>query len=243
MKTFNWLALLIFLSTLNACKKEVTRDVKFTNTEYTNLGTFDSSGKPDNLAPPDVIDPSLTTFMNANLISGQNLNILHPELFTDAGVADIAITQPSDVYITFVFEGASFSNAIAFYTYPSDQPPASADDIKLITYAFPNAGYQTPLKPGDKVKIGRFNPGTTIGFLIMENAWNRTTGTLNDNVVHFCSNDVLNPEVDPKLKRHAVLIYDAAENKNLISFEDTNRTDKKCDNDFNDVVMYVTVTP
>src|SRR4029077_15055414 len=63
MKTFNWLAPLIFLLTLNACKKEVTKDVKFTNTEYTNLGTYDSSGKPENLAPPDVVDPSLTTFL------------------------------------------------------------------------------------------------------------------------------------------------------------------------------------
>ena len=66
---------------------------------------------------------------------------------------------------------------------------------------------------------------------------------VNNKVVHFCSNDVLNPEVDPNLKKHAVLINYAAENKVLIGFENTNRTNSKCDHDFNDIVIYTTVTP
>jgi hypothetical protein len=58
--------------------------------------------------------------------------------------------------------------------------------------------------------------------------------------VHFCSNDILNPEVDPKLKKHAVLI-NAPDNRVLIGFEDLNRTLPQCDHDFNDVVVYSTV--
>ena len=83
--------------------------------------------------------------------------------------------------------------------------------------------------------------GTSIGFVLMQSAWSITTGTLDNNVVHFCSNDVLNPEVDPNLKKHAVLINYAPENKVLIGFEDIDRTEPKCDNDFNDVVVYATV--
>jgi hypothetical protein len=244
MKTKNCLALFIILFTLNSCKKAVvTREVEFTSTQYQLLGTYDSTGKPDYLTSSDTISPSLLSFIDSTLPDGKNLPIRHPELFTSTAIADIIVTHQSDVYVTFVSEGAGLTNSIAFYTYPTNQPPASANDIKIITYVFPNAGHLTSLQPGDKVNIGRFNVGTTIGFLIMENGWNLTTKALDNNVVHFCTDDILNPEVDPNLKRHAVLLNYTPENKELIGFEDTNRTESQCDNDFNDVVIYCTVTP
>jgi hypothetical protein len=60
--------------------------------------------------------------------------------------------------------------------------------------------------------------------------------------VHFCSNEILNPEVDVNLKKHAVLINYIPEKKVLIGIEDTDRTKAICDNDFQDVVLYATVT-
>jgi Domain of unknown function (DUF4114) len=244
MKTKNCLTLVFIFVGFISCKKAVvTRDVHFTSTSYQILGTYDSSGKPDYLTTSDAISPSLLSFIDTTLPNGKNLTLSHPELFTSTAIADIVVTQHSDVFVTFVSEGAGLTNSIAFYTYPTNQPPKSADDIKIITYIFPNAGNQTPLVPGDKVKIGSFEAGTSVGFLIMENGWNLSTRQLDNNVVHFCSDDVLNPEVDPNLKRHAVLIDYAPEDKMLISFDDLNRTDPNCDNDFNDVVIYCTVNP
>ena len=78
---------------------------------------------------------------------------------------------------------------------------------------------------------------------MLQGAWNSTSKTLDNKAVHFCSNDVLNPEVDPKLKKHAVLINYTPENKVLIGFEDVDRTRGDCDHDFNDVIVYATVTP
>jgi len=243
MNIKNWPALLFILFILNSCKKEavVTKDVQFTATTYEFLGSYDSTGKPLYLSGRDTISPDLLSFIKTNLPEGQNLTLSHPELFTSSATADINITTTSSVSVTFVSAGAYFTNSIAFYTYPTGQPPASALDIKTITYIFPNAGNNTPLQAGDRVNIGTFNPGTTVGFLLLENSWNINTGTLDDNVVHFCTDDVLNPEVDPKLKRHAVLLNYAPENKVLISFDDLNRTTAQCDNDFNDVVIYCTV--
>jgi Domain of unknown function (DUF4114) len=244
MKIKICLPLIAILFMLNACKKTiVTKPVEFTSTQYQLLGTYDSTGKPDYLTTSDTISPALLTFIDTALPDAKNLTIKNPALFTSSAIADIVVTQQSNVFVTFVSEGAGLTNSIAFYTYPTGQPPKSADDIKLITYVFPNAGNQTPLQPGDKVLIGRFDAGTTVGFLIMENGWNLSTRQLDNNVVHFCTDDVLNPEVDPNLKRHAVLLNYAPENKVLISFEDTNRTESNCDNDFNDVVIYCTVTP
>jgi hypothetical protein len=78
---------------------------------------------------------------------------------------------------------------------------------------------------------------------LLQKAWDTTTNILSNKVVHFCSNDVLNPEVDPNLKKHAVLINYPPENKVLIGFEDLDRTSQYCDHDFNDLVVYCTVTP
>jgi Domain of unknown function (DUF4114) len=244
MRTKNCLALIIILFMLNSCKKEaVSREVKFTSTEYQFLGAYDSSGLPKYLATPDTISAAMLAFISATLPDGKNLTLTHPELFTSTATADIYVGKLSDIYVTFVSAGAAFTNSIAFYTYPATQPPQSASDIKEITYIFPNAGNHTPLHSGDKVKIGTFDVGTTVGFLLLENSWNVATSKLNNDVVHFCTDDVLNPEVDPNLKRHAVLINYTPENKVLISFDDSNRTTPECDNDFNDVVIYCTVTP
>lgn len=243
MKSKNYLLLFITILAFNACKKDpVTKPVKFTTTKYDNLGTFDPYGTPQNMMK-DTIPSEMLSFIQTTLPDGKNLTLSHPEYFNNPAIADITIAKPSNVYITFVSGFSANSNSLAFYTYPTSQPPTSAKDIPLITYIFPNAGRLSGLVPGDKVLLGKFDVGTSIGFVLMENAWDTTKRTLNNNAVHFCSNDALNPEVDPKLKKHAVLINYSQDNKVLIGFEDRDRTRADCDNDFNDVVVYCTVVP
>ena len=246
MKALKLSSVLVLVLSLCACEKEdksVTKPVEFTETTYQNLGTFDNNGRPNYLLPKDAISPNLDTYIDNTLPERTDLRTSHPDLLTTNAIADIAITQSSDVYITYVSQGAGTTNAIAFYTYPTNKPLANAKDIKNITYIFPNAGFGTTLEPGDKVKIGRFDVGTSIGFVLLQGAWSSAYKTLDNKVVHFCSNDVLNPEVDPKLKKHAVLINYTPENKVLIGFEDVDRTRGDCDHDFNDVIVYATVTP
>jgi hypothetical protein len=243
MKKMIPLALLSLI--LFSCKKDdkapVTVPVKFTSTSYTNLQPFDTTGKPTTMETPDVISTGLMSFLQTSLPEHVNLATTHPELLASTAIPDVRITQTSSLDVTFVSEGTQYTDAIAFYTYPTNSPPASAADIKTITYIFADAGYKNPLTAGDKVNIGTFSAGTSVGFVLMKSAWDLTKHTLNNDAVHFCSNDVLNPEVDPTLKKHAVLLTYAPENKTLIGFEDMDRTDPYCDNDFNDVVIYVTV--
>ncbi len=233
--------LFLLLAIFASCKKEkppVTIPVKFTATTYQTLGAADNTGKPLKMDTPDVVSDSLLTYIHTTLPEHINLATSRPDLLSSTSIGDIAITQKSEIDITYVSDGTGNSDAIAFYTYPTNSPPASAADIKVITYIFPNAGAGTTLKAGDKVNIGTFDVGTSVGFVLLQNAFNMTTGTLNNDAVHFCSNDVLNPEVDPAKKKHTVLLNYPAENKTLIGFEDLNRTDPWCDNDFNDVVIY-----
>jgi hypothetical protein len=240
----NLLPLFIVVLIFVACKKEITgtTPVEFTDTIYDSLGDYDASGKPNYLVTRDVISPNLLSFASNSLREGTDLRRSNPELLTSKAIADIVITKRSDVFITFVAQTTGASDAFAFYTYPTNNPPASAKDIKTITFVFPNAGNGTPLQAGDKAKLGRFDVGTSIGFVILQDGWNKTTKTINKNAVHFCSNDVLNPENNPDLKKHAVLINYPPENKILIGFEDLDRTSPGCDHDFNDVTLYATVS-
>src|SRR5690606_6517183 len=144
-------------------------------TTYKTIGKFDKNGLPDYLLPRETISPGLTSFMNNYLVPGRNLITTHPELFTNSAIADIKITKPSTVYMTFVHQEASITNALAFYTYATDNPPATAKDIERITYIFPNSGKGTPLQPGDKVTLGQFNPGVSVGFVLLINAWDAKT--------------------------------------------------------------------
>lgn len=228
----------------DACKKEpLTKPVEFPETTYETLASYDTLGRPSNLLPKDNISNEMLSYIENTLIERSDLRTTSPELLTTKAIADLKITQSSDVFITFVSQVTNYRNTLGFYTYPTNNPPASAKDIRKITYVFPSVSLETPLKAGDKVKIGRFDVGTSIGFVLMRDSWDPVTKTINNKVVHFCSNDILNPEIDPNLKKHAVLINYPSENKMLIGFENTDRTEKKCDHDFNDVVIYATVTP
>jgi len=247
MKMKHFLALTLSISFLASCHKNKNDDpkskpVEFTSSTYAYLGSFDSLGRPNYLAAPsDVISANLLSFINTNLPDAVDLRKRNPDLLS-AKSLKLDISQKSDVYITFVSEGTAYRDAIAFYTYPTGTPPLTVNDIKVITYVFPDAGKGTTLRPGDKVKIGNFNAGTSIGFILMQNAWDPSSKTLNNSSVHFCSDDALNPEIDASLKKHVVFINYAAENKVLIGFEDTDRTTAICDHDFQDVVIYATVT-
>lgn len=183
--------------------------------------------------------PALDTasFANKNLVKS------HPELFVNSTINDIVITKPSDVYMTFVSQGAGNKNTIGFYTYTTGQPPLTPADVKTITYAFPSAGKNTPLKAGDRIKLGKFDAGISIGFVLMQDAWNTITKFPNNNVPHLCTDAVLNPEKEDSLKQHAVLIHYSKESKLIFGFEDLQRTLPDCDNDFNDIVFYCAVNP
>ena len=236
----------IALLMLGACKKTaapVTVPVQFTSSTYATLGANDAAGKPLYLTTSDVISSSLSSYLSTTLPERSDLRKTNPSLLSSSAIADIAITQKSNVSITFVSQGTGCTDALGFYTYPTNSKPTSASDIKTITTIFPLVGYGTTLQSGNKVNIGTFESGTSVGFVLLQNGWDPVNKKVNTDAVHFCSNDALNPEVDPNLKKHAVLINYPAENKVLIGFEDFDRTWPQCDNDFNDVVVYATVTP
>jgi len=209
------------------------------------LGTFNTDGKPNYLALPNaVIDAELLSYVNASLPERKAVPSFHPAYVKNTARNNIVVQEQSDVWITFVAEGAGYQNTLGFYTYPTGQAPKSIEEIDNISIVLPNAsvnGTKGPLISGNKVKLGRFQPGTTISFVLIANGFQGGKVT---NGYHFVfSDDALNTASTPELKRQSVLLHDAARNLFMCGFEDIRRDYSICDHDFNDLVFYASSNP
>lgn len=215
------------------------------STAVVNTSTYPSYlGRPAYLeTTPDNISSSLLSYVNASLPEGTPVTTSHPSYLSTNATADINVTASSDVWITYVSEGASNLNTLGYYTYTTGNPPTSVNDISKVTIIYPNtSGYGSGggLKPGDKVKLGTFSAGTSIGFVLIQNAW--SGAGINTANTKFYTDYQLNPESTTALKKHTVTLYDNVHNLFLIGFEDLNRQTGS-DNDFNDVVFYASSNP
>ena len=202
-------------------------------------------GVPQNLeSKRDKISNSLLEYINASLPESKPVPQYHPTYLANNKQTNIDILETADVWVTFVHEGAGWKNAIGFYTYPTDTPPQSIDDIDVINVAFPNLSYRGSgggLRSGDKVNIGRYEAGTSIGMVLMANGWNGWNSESYNYLIF--SNKELNPESDPSLQQHNVLLWDEENELFLIGFEDINRENGGSDQDFNDAILFVTSNP
>ncbi len=202
-------------------------------------------GRPAYLtATPDAISSNLLKYVNASLPEGYAVPDIHPFYLNSSARADINLTSTFDVWITYVSEGAVNKNTLAYYTYPTGHAPATVSAVTNATIVFPNTsnyGSGGGLKSGDKVKIGTFSAGTSIGFVLISNGWNGSGINLDN--TKFFSDAALNPETTASLQKHTVTLYDDDDKLLLVGFEDLNRQTGSSDNDFNDVVFYATANP
>lgn len=216
-----------------------------TNANYKFLGNYNSQGVPDYLEPDDdPIDRQFLNDVNNTLPERVWLTQSHPQYFSLDYDHNLHLSEACDVWVTFVSEGAGYRNVLGFYTYTTGNAPQSPSDIDSITIIYPNVSFQGSgggLHSGNKVHIGQFPANTTISFALMANGWKNGTVTDGNWIVY--SQRELNPEADPNLQQHSVLLSDNGRDLMLLGFEDIRRDRNNCDHDFNDAVFYVTANP
>lgn len=211
------------------------------------MGGYDRRGVPDYLENErDEISSTLLQYINASLPEKQPVPEFHPSYLANGKKTTLDVEDICDVWLTFVHEGAGWRNAMAYYTYPTDTPPQSLDDIDAINVIFPNLSYSGSgggLSSGDKVNIGRFNPGTSIGLVLLADGWNGRNSEDYEHIVFADKN--LNPEPKEDLRQHNVLLWDAENELFLVGFEDVRRDNIpfQCDQDFNDAILFVSSNP
>ncbi len=218
---------------------------KATDFSY-RLGTWELiNGKPNYLVTPrDVISSSFLSDVNTSLPERRPVPIYNPAYLSNTAERNIKISAISDVWITFVHEGAGFRNTLFYYVYNVNNPPTTRNDIDSLIVVFPNASYAGSggnLISGDKVLIGRFGADTVIGFAISADGY-RSSGIQNG-TLYFSDKTLNTNESNAAKKEHSVLFFDNSTDRFLLAFEDLNRTSGSSDEDFNDVVFFAKANP
>ncbi len=205
----------------------------------TTLGTFTTNGTPNYLVANDPVSDSLTRRIKNSLPERYNVPQYNPQYLDTTLTHDLKVIQETDVWVTFVDEGAGYKNVLTFYTYDVNNPPTTKPTN--LTVVFPNMSLENNvLRVGNKVRLGRFPANTGIGIALIADGFRNGVVTKGNNI--FYSNPLFNPEPKREHKQHSVLLRDAS-NVLVMGFEDLVRTNGNGDNDFNDAVFYFTAEP
>jgi LruC domain-containing protein len=217
---------------------------KTTNSVFHPMGEWNSQGVPLYLEPEnDVIDTEFLNDINASFPESQPVPDFHPEYLDPENEYDFKLLEASDVWITFVHEGAGYRNVLGYYTYPVNNPPSDKDEIDTINIIFPNVSFTGSggnLQSGNKVYLGQFPGNIGIGWVLIADGWQNQTVTEGRGI--YFSNPDLNPESSPEKRQHAIHLFDNGRGLFLLGFEDLNR-DGYSDEDFNDAMFYATANP
>jgi LruC domain-containing protein len=210
------------------------------------LGTYDSEGVPNYLSPQgDVVKQDLLDVITASLPEGVSVQSNRPEYIQNTVQANTVLKEPADVWVTFVHEGDNYKNALGYYTYPTGQTPQTAAALGSLKIIFPNASYSGNgggLHTGDKVLLGHFPAGVTLGWFLVPDGWKPSTSNVSDSEYpdHYTDKQ-LNTFTTSQFRSHVVQLSDKNREVLVLGFEDVSRPGG--DSDFNDAVFYLTVSP
>lgn len=209
--------------------------------------SIDDNGVPNNIIKDfEEISIEFLKRIDSSLPERKPVPEFHPQFITDGINTNIELNEEADVWITFLHEGAGYKNTMGFFTYPTNNPPLSPDEIDELFIVFPNMSLKNSgggLEAGDTVHLGRYSAGTSIGYFIMANSWDPSKKKNYDGLNTFYSVLSFNTNESADFKHHNVLIWDEEQQKVVIGFEDLFRSSNGSDEDFNDAVFYVTTNP
>ncbi|PCJ19410.1 MAG: hypothetical protein COB04_05815 [Gammaproteobacteria bacterium] len=199
-------------------------------------GYNQSTGTPDQITNVVGSYPSVFFDRINNALPESEVN----ELFlVDDSQSNIHLEEEAEVFITFLHEGAGYKNSFGYFTYDSEAPPTTTSEVNEII-VFANLSYPY-MAAGDRVSIGTFPAGTSIGFFLAANGFTTSTGVKTYSVPYYYTLQILNPEPTEILRRHTVLLYDDEVEEVVLGIEDLNR--QSGDNDFNDAVFSIAANP
>jgi len=195
-----------------------------------------SSGKPNNII-------NASGEYSSELYNRINLSLpesrVNEAYLTDDLGSNIYLSQGADVYLTFLHEGAGYLNSVGYFIYDRNNPPTRKEDIREVIM-FPNLSFPY-LATGNRLYLGHFNAGTSIGFVLVANGFSSSTGVKTGYSPIYYSLKNLNPETNSTLRQHMVLLQDSSTSQVILGMEDLNRATG--DNDFNDAVFAIKSTP
>ncbi len=191
-------------------------------------------GIPDDIIPT-LPCPTLMTSIAISLPERENAMNHSPWLFDPNNSLNVITSDETDVYVTFIFEGAGWRNTFGYYAYPADEPPTTIEDLGKYV-VFPNVSMVNEgggLEPGDMVRLGNepFPANTVIGFYIVAKGW-ANGQMVNGSYTHYTDIE-LNPQ---NTQQHILFIEEGCQDL-VLAYEDVRLPSG--DKDFNDIIIVI----
>lgn len=193
--------------------------------------------------PPVIIETKVCATLYDSIIlklpENKNNKDANPILFAPATTKLLKLKKESEVFITFVSEGAGWRNTLGYYTYNENNEPASVSDLNK-NVIFPNVSQVDEggsLKRGDMVQLGngKFPAGTVIGFYLVAQGWQNGL-TVDGRYTHYTDSHLNNNG-----NQQHMLFMEHKCKDIVLTFEDIDQSEKLTysDNDFNDVIFTI----
>ncbi len=176
--------------------------------------------EPDVLEELNIVFPERVNFVNQ-----------HPYLFADSVNHNIILTEDSEVYLTFVSEGAGLKNSLGYYVYNPSTKKVTVSELNL-NILFPNIS-DNILDQGDRLQLGegQFPAGTMIGFFLIVDGWRASKVNFENET--FFTDTYLNLEV---VQQHVLFKFENFDAV-VLAFEDKFVNAVGTDKDYNDIVF------
>jgi len=187
---------------------------------------------PDNIIPTKTC-PTLYSRILELFPEFRNNEVKQAVLFTDTVQKSVVLTRDTEVYLTFISEGAGLRNTLGWYAYDSLTEPQNSKDF-VSHVLFPNVSHNV-LTVGDRLQLGdkKFKKGTVIGFFLIVGGWN--SGTIDYSKRTHFTNYSLNLD---RAQQH-ILFEEKTCGDIVLAFEDLPVNDPTCDRDFNDIIFTI----
>lgn len=212
---------------------------------FSYMGNINAMGLPLYMLPRgQAIGQDILKMINNAL--GASVTKNYPEYIQPGVQSNIVLKESADLWVTFVSEYADYKNSLGYYTYPTNKPPTSAKEIAELKIVFPNtsfAGSGGSQKTGDKVYLGKFPAGTTVGWFIVPDGWDKPARTVIEKAgkpIHY-SDNAFNTFAPVNYRHHSVLLADTLKQLFLLGFDDLNRP--YTDDVFNNSVFIINAQP
>lgn len=181
-----------------------------------------------------------TTIIDIESFLPENVNSQerHPEYFADTLHTNVILTKESNVYISFLHEGAGYRNTFGYYTYNLGDEPESPDGLEKNVLFKEVDGSEGGTPKMKKFQIGDapFPENTVIGFYVVINSINEE-GELTEGDYTLYSDIYLNENGEQQF----TLMYNEDCKDLILTYEDILLPEG--DLDYNDGVFIISDNP
>jgi hypothetical protein len=188
--------------------------------------------RPDNIISTKAC-PTLYSSIMEQFPEYRNNEASQALLFDAKAEKHVVLMKESEIYVSFISEGAGYTNTFGWYAYDSASAPNSSAALELHVL-FPNVNNRI-LKQGDMLRLqdNKFKAGTVIGFFLIVGGWK-------DGAVDYTKPTLFtNYNLNPSGQQQHILFKQKDCGDVVLAFEDK-LLGEASDADFNDIIFTVT---